>query len=127
MKTAYFISTISSPLDRQVCKVDLLNGELNVLTSGAGFHSAKVSFSGKYLIDEYSTLQIPREINLIQSDGKKIKTLLHAADPLKDYKLANMDIFTIKAADQKTLRCGGQKRATSAGTRSSSWALIHSR
>ena len=101
-KNAYFISTISSPLDRQVCKVDLLNGEVKVLTTGAGIHSAKVSFSGKYLIDEYSSLHIPREINLIQSDGKKIKTLLHAADPLKDYKLAQMEIFTIKAADQKT-------------------------
>lgn len=101
-KNAYFISSCSSPLDRQICKVDLLNGQVKVLTTGEGCHSAKVSFSGKYLIDEYSSLNLPRDIRLIQSDGKSIKTLLHSADPLKEYKLAPMEIFTIKAADQKT-------------------------
>ncbi len=101
-KNAYFISTISSPLDRQLCRSNLSNGEIQVISNGSGLHAGKVSYSGKYLIDECSSIAKAREICLLQSSGKKIKTLLTAPDPLKDYKLPSMEIFTIKSSDAKT-------------------------
>jgi dipeptidyl-peptidase-4 len=101
-KNAFFISTISSPLDRQVCQVNLSTGEMKTISSGIGIHSGKLSSSGRYLIDECSSIHSPREITLFQTYGKKIKTLLHASDPLKDYKLPAMEIFTLKSTDQVT-------------------------
>ena len=48
----YFISTEKSPLERNVYSINLKTGQKQCLTPEHGYHSAIISSSGKYLIDQ---------------------------------------------------------------------------
>ena len=98
----YFISTAESPVERRAYKVNINSGKISRLSKAQGTHSAKLSANGKYLLDIYSSVNTPGVFYIISSEGKIIKNLLTAENPLKDYKLGEMALFTIKAADEKT-------------------------
>ncbi|MCX6256724.1 MAG: DPP IV N-terminal domain-containing protein [Bacteroidia bacterium] len=95
-------TTADSPLERQVYKVNLINGKIKKLTTQDGTHSAIPDKSGKYFADIYSSVKSPRIINLMDADGKLMRNLLTADNPFKDYKMGEMSISTIKAADDTT-------------------------
>lgn len=66
-------------------------------------HRASLSESGIYLIDNFSSFQVGREITLLPTNGKKGTTLLKADDPMSSqFKLPEIAIGTFKAADGKT-------------------------
>ena len=66
-------------------------------------HRASLSESGTYLIDNFSSFQVGREITLLPTNGKKGTTLLKADDPMSSlFKLPEITIGTFKAADGKT-------------------------
>ncbi|MEM7035378.1 MAG: DPP IV N-terminal domain-containing protein [Bacteroidota bacterium] len=106
-KQVFYSSTQNSGTDRHVYSTNLKNGKSLLLTPGAGTHSAKLSASGKYLIDSWTSVDVPRTIRIIETKkGEVVQELLNAKDPLADYKLTKPELFTIKAADGKTdLHC----------------------
>ena len=66
-------------------------------------HRAQLSENGTFLIDNFTSNDVPREISILPTDGKKGVTLLTATDPMKEqYNLPEISIGTIKAADGKT-------------------------
>jgi dipeptidyl-peptidase-4 len=80
-----------------------LDGKSDVLIAGGdGCHSVILNSTGKYLIDTYSSPTVPRRITIIDKKGKVLQTLLDAPNPLRDYKLGQIRLFTIKAADNTT-------------------------
>ncbi len=101
-KVAYYISTEKSPLERNVYSVNLENGKRICLTPESGYHAATISSSGKYLIDQYSSIELPNVYNIVNSNGKKVREILNSPNPLKDISMPEMQMFTIKAADGKT-------------------------
>jgi len=101
-KVAYYISTEKSPLERNVYSVNLENGKIICLTPAQGYHTAMFCSSGKYLIDQYSSTELPNVYNLIDANGKKVREILNAPNPLKDISLPEMQMFKIKATDEKT-------------------------
>ncbi len=101
-KTLYVLTTIKSPLERHLCAVNLKNGKLKVLTSEAGTHSVKLSPDKKVFIDSYSAVQTPRVINIVNIKGKKVRNVLTAENPLKEHKVGEVEMFSIKAADNST-------------------------
>ena len=65
-------------------------------------HRASLSESGTYLIDNFSSFQVGREITLLPTNGKKGTTLLKVDDPMaSQFKLPEITIGTFKAADGK--------------------------
>ncbi|MBI4931692.1 MAG: DPP IV N-terminal domain-containing protein [Bacteroidetes bacterium] len=74
----------------------------DTIASGEGTHSAILSSDGKYFLDTYSSVSIPKSVNVISSAGKRIQNILTAVNPLKDYKLGQMRLFTLTAADNST-------------------------
>lgn len=102
--THVFVSaTEGNGRETHIWKVDLKNGKRVCLTSGGGVHAAQLNASGDYLIDTHVSPTVPREINLIAAkDGKKIRQLLAAPDPYKGYKLPEVVVGRIKAADGST-------------------------
>ena len=81
----------------------MLNGETDdAISSGEGTHSALLSPNGKYLLDTYSSVTVPKTIDVITSSGKKLQSLLVAKNPLADYKLGKMRLFIVTAADGST-------------------------
>ena len=100
--TAYYTSNEQSPVDQDLYSVNLNDGKIERLTEGRGIHTPNMNENGKYFIDNLSSVNIPRTLTLKDTKGKDIKTLLIAANPLKDYNMGRTKIFTIKAADNTT-------------------------
>lgn len=70
---------------------------------GNGVHGVSISPSGRYVIDSYSSWDIPRKI--VISDVKKnkvLETLLVAENPYKEYAMPEVERGQITAADGKT-------------------------
>ncbi|MRT93352.1 DPP IV N-terminal domain-containing protein [Ancylomarina sp. 16SWW S1-10-2] len=101
-KNLFYESTEVSPIERHVYKLNMKTGKRVRLTEGHGVHNVKVSKTGAYIIDNYSSLNVPRIININDSKGKVVKNLVKAENKLKDYNLGEISLGTIKSADNKT-------------------------
>lgn len=95
-------ATKESPVERHIYKVNIESGEVMKLSAEKGVHSGKLSKSGNYIIDSWSSTSVPKEICLYNSQGKEKRVLHTSENLLKDYKMPEMSIFTIKAGDGKT-------------------------
>jgi len=102
---AFYMSTAMSPLERHLYSVDLKNGKTTKISSVNGMHSTLVSSDGKYVIDNYSSTNISSEYVLETSAGKVLQTIQKNGNPLRDYTMPKMSIFTIKAKDSTDLYC----------------------
>jgi dipeptidyl-peptidase 4 len=89
-------------IETHVLKVMINTGEVIQITQKSGSHSAIVNKSATQLIDTYSAIDVPMEYYQIDISSKKEKLLFKASDPTKDYSLGKQEVFTIKAADNKT-------------------------
>lgn len=99
---AYYMSTEVSPLERHLYSLDLQSGARKKLTAENGTHIISLSPDKKFYIDQFSNQNTPRKISISNNKGVEVKSLLVAANPLKDYSLGETNIFTIKAADNQT-------------------------
>lgn len=104
-KTLYFNATKDSPLESNGYSLDLNSGKIQRITPDHGKHNVLVSNSGKYFIDSYSSTDVAREYKVIDNKGKTVRVILENTDPLADYKLGEMQIFTLKAEDGSDLYC----------------------
>ncbi len=98
-KYVYYTSAEVSPVDNHLFRVDVKSGKKTRLTHSEGWHNIKMSHDKKYFIDNYSSLRVPRVINLVQNDGKIVKELLKAENPVKDYNFGEITMGTVKTAD----------------------------
>lgn len=98
----YFTATEKSPLEVHYYKLNFKNGKYNRLTQENGVHSAIVSESGRYLIDNYSNHSTPRIQRFYDLKSGKNNTLYQAADPYKGYGFPEITCGTIKADDDST-------------------------
>ncbi len=99
----YFTSTAVSPLERHCYKLNLKNGKLSKITAAHGTHSVSPSGSGKYFLDFYSSTDVPFNVDLATADGKMLKRLHEAENPLKDYHIGTTELGQLKAEDGQTL------------------------
>ena len=100
-KTVYYTSAEVSPVDNHLFKVDLKTRKQTRLTPAEGWHDVVVSKSGKYFLDTYSSLNVPRVVELGRTDGKPAKELFRAEDPTVGYNFVPIELGKIKSADGK--------------------------
>ncbi len=101
----FFTSTAESPLTNNLYSVKLSDGKIKRLTQGDGMHSVILNENGTFFIDQFSNATTPLETSVYTTEGKKLKVILNAADPLKDYLLGAMNIFNIKNDAGQNLYC----------------------
>lgn len=102
-KEIIIASTEISPLQTNIFSLNVKNGKRTLIGMEDGTHQAKLSASGTYLIDYFTSNNVPREISILPTTGKKCTTLFTATDPLKEnYNLPEITVGTIKAADGET-------------------------
>lgn len=99
---AYYVSTEKSPLERNLYSVNIETGKTVCLTTEKGYHSAMLSESKKYVLDQYSSIESANIFNINDADGKKVRELLNAPNPLAEISMPEMEMIKIKAADGKT-------------------------
>lgn len=102
-KEIIIASTEISPLQTNIFSLNVKNGKRTLIGMEDGTHQAKLSASGTYLIDYFTSNNVPREISILPTTGKKGTTLFTATGPLKEnYNLPEITVGTIKAADGET-------------------------
>lgn len=96
-------STEISPLQTNIFSVNVKSGKRTLIGAEDGTHNAKLSADGTYVIDNFTSFNVPREISILPTNGKKGVTLLTATDPMREqYNLPEITLGTIKAADGVT-------------------------
>ena len=102
-KEIIIMSTEISPLQSNAFAVNVNTGKRRLIGNKDGVHSIQLSGSGKYVIDNYTSSTIPRNIDIVPVSGKgKSINLLAAANPMDAYDMPEITVGTIKAADGKT-------------------------
>lgn len=101
----FYSSTEESPITRNLYEVNLKSGLSKRITQGAMSHGTKVSTDGNFVIDNYSTTEIPRTIQLLDVKAAKTKLLFNAPNPLAGYALGKLSIFTINNRNGTPLYC----------------------
>lgn len=71
------------------------------LTTEEGWHTISLNDDCTKYIDNYSSFNVPRVTNIMTADGKLIRNLVTADDPLKAYKTGEVLFGTVKSADGK--------------------------
>lgn len=102
---AFYSSTAESPITRNFYSLDLKKGKIAKITSGEGTHTVILNNDGSYFIDNFQSTIVPREISICNNKGKKVQTIKQSENPLKDYKLGQMNIFKLKSANGDDLYC----------------------
>jgi dipeptidyl-peptidase-4 len=105
-KKIIYTSTTKGAIYRNLYKLDITTAKSIELSSEKGTHTVIVSPDGKLIIDHFQSSSFPRLIRLISSDKYNIiSNLLTANNPLKDYNMAKMEIFTIKSMGGQDMYC----------------------
>lgn len=100
-----FSATKESPLEQNTYVVQIKNGKINRLTPQKGVHRSQLDHSGQYLLSSYSNRETARETWLVDTKGKNSRLLHQSSNPLNDYALGELEIFTIPADDGTPLYC----------------------
>lgn len=95
----FVVATGADARNTHVLKVNLKSGKSTNITPVGGVHNAKLSKNGSYLIDNYSSLTIPRKIDIVNTATAKGNTILKAENPLAAYKLGTTEFVTLKSKD----------------------------
>ncbi|MES2456751.1 MAG: DPP IV N-terminal domain-containing protein [Bacteroidota bacterium] len=92
----FYVTTEESAITRNLYALDLKSGKSQRITHGRAVHNTQLSTSGNTIIDNFSSPDEPRVLQVVETGSLKVKTLLSAANPLADYATANSSIFTFK-------------------------------
>jgi dipeptidyl-peptidase-4 len=98
----YYMATKDSPIESHFYKTNIKNGKTNKLTQKPGTHNVIFNQSEGLFIDKYSNTQIPNVIDIMSVNGDFVRNALTAKNPLLNYKMPDMQIGSIKAADGET-------------------------
>lgn len=103
----YIQGTRESAIERHIYAVQVSSGKITrISTPVAGTHTAMFSSNGRLFVDVYSSVSVPRVTEVRTATGSSVRELLNSTNPLKDYRMPEMSLFTIKAADGTTdLHC----------------------
>ena len=101
----FYVSTEESPITKNLYQLDLKKIQSKRITPGYFLHNTTVSSAGDFVIDNFSSPQNPKTIQLVETKTGKTKILLRSADPLSNYSLGQLSIFTIKNNEGTDLYC----------------------
>ena len=99
-KYVFITGTGADPREQHAFKIDLKNSKkITALTPEAGSHNVQLSHSGNYLLDSYSSITIPQNIDLISTDKGSKQRLFTAKNPLEGIAVGTTEFVTLKADD----------------------------
>lgn len=100
----YIQGTAEAGLERHLYSLRLSDGKLKRLTTHAGVHQGQLSPDGKYLLDTWSSLEVPQQVDLLDTQtGAVVRTLYQAPNPLAAYQIGNVELVTLYTEDSTQL------------------------
>ncbi len=115
-KTVFYTSAEVSPVENHLFSVSITNlksrrgteslakakfGKPVRLTLEEGWHNITLSPDFNLFIDRFSSFNVPSVTQLRTADGKLVRELARAEDPLKAFKTGEVKLGTVKSADGK--------------------------
>ncbi|MBR4041208.1 MAG: DPP IV N-terminal domain-containing protein, partial [Bacteroidaceae bacterium] len=101
-KSIIISSNECSPIQCNTWEVNVKSGKRTLLDNGQGWHTPKLSSSGRYIADSYQTPEIPRNISINDAKTRKQTAYYTSPNPWEGYKVPQFSCGTIKAADDTT-------------------------
>ena len=102
-KRIFIESNTCNPIQKNIFAVDTETSKQTLLdVNGQGWHTGSLSESGLYLVDNYQTPDIPRNIAIVNTKNGKAISYFKAPNPWQGYTVPGYECGTIKAADGKT-------------------------
>ncbi len=99
-KNVFLVGTGEDPREKHCFKISLKNPKKLIrLTTVAGTHNVQLSSDGQWLLDTYSSLTIPKNIELISTEKGSSKRLLTTENPLQGFAVGTTELLTLKASD----------------------------
>ena len=90
-------------IQQNLYRVNVANGAISRIDEGGkGWHTGKLSDSGRWLIDSYQEPDVPRNIAIVDTRSGKQYRYFTAPDPWEGYDVPEYRCGTIKAADGVT-------------------------
>jgi dipeptidyl-peptidase 4 len=102
---AYVTGTGLNATETHAFVVNLKDMNIEMLTPAEGVHQVKIASNGKYVLDTYSSLNVPGKVDLLDHTGKLIKNMLASKNPLASRTIGTTEIFTIKSNLGDDLYC----------------------
>lgn len=78
---AYYIGATNKGLERHLFEVEIKTGKTTQLTKINGIHNASISSTGNFVLDQYSNLDTPNKIQVINRKNGQTTSILEAANP----------------------------------------------
>lgn len=100
-KRLFYISTQQNPLERHLYCMDIKKGEETRLTTIPGTHNPIIATEQGFFLDVFSSIEVPNQIDLVTIKGKWVNTILKSDNPFRDYRMAKLEMVTLKTRDGK--------------------------
>ena len=102
-KAVIISANADSPIQQNLYRVDVATGQMTRIDEGGkGWHSGRLSDSGRYLIDSYQEPDVPRNIAIVDTRTGRQCRYFTAPDPWQGYTVPEYRCGSIKAADDVT-------------------------
>ena len=105
----YYTSAEVSPIENHLFRIRLKGlgkgvakasfSKAERLTEAPGWHDIAMDRACSKYVDSYSSLTVPRVIDLCKADGTAMTNLLTAPDPTEEYAYTEISLGTVKSAD----------------------------
>ena len=92
-----------SPLETVLYKVNVDGGPMTRVTAEKGKHQVIMQDDHKHFIDMYSSLAVPLDVKVKNTDGKEVYQISSAADPLAERAIGKTEIVELQAEDGTAL------------------------
>jgi dipeptidyl-peptidase-4 len=100
-----FTGTSKNGLETHIFKSPLDSNRSAMISKKEGIHSPQANKQGDLILDSYNSIKNSGSIDLINSNGKKIKNLLQSKDPFENTLLGKTELYSIKTPDNTLLNC----------------------
>ena len=101
-KSVVIASNECNPLQRNIYSVDIKTGKRSLLDNGRGVHRASLSENATLFFDKYTEPDVPRNIDVVNTQNKKSVRLLTTENPWSEFVIPQYESGSIKAADGMT-------------------------
>lgn len=102
-KFLFYHAVSEDGLSKHVYKLDLKSGINTIINKLDGQHIGLVSDDGQYVIDQISSMSIPRRYLIMDQNGRELATLFNSINPIREYKTCEVVLGQIPSTDKKVM------------------------
>ena len=95
-KHVIVLGTGNDGRETKAYKINLKNGKFELITNEPGSHFVQISPNGNYIIDSYSSIEVPRIVKRKSLKSRKEELIYSSKNPIESYQLGTTEFVTLK-------------------------------